>query len=125
MQATQPVVVETVFRKLGGREVLGQKVTSEADLARLRRELAAAPSMRPRVARRALRYIPSGEAAIVRYHRRPNSTVRRKMTTSHLIEMLESMRFVIGSQCLVRASHVTILPSTQCTVGPFDGSLNP
>src|SRR5450631_3284578 len=34
MQATQPVV-ETVFRKLGGREVLGQKVTSEADLARL------------------------------------------------------------------------------------------
>jgi hypothetical protein len=34
MSATQPVV-ETVFRKLGGREVLGQKVTSEADLARL------------------------------------------------------------------------------------------
>ena len=34
MQATQPVVA-TVFRKLGGREVLGQKVTSEADLARL------------------------------------------------------------------------------------------
>ena len=34
MQATRPVV-ETVFRKLGGREVLGQTVTSEADLARL------------------------------------------------------------------------------------------
>ena len=34
MQATRPVV-ETVFRKLGGREVLGQNVTSEADLARL------------------------------------------------------------------------------------------
>ena len=34
MQVTQPVV-EMVFRKLGGREVLGQKVTSEADLARL------------------------------------------------------------------------------------------
>ena len=34
MQATQPVV-ETVFRKLGGRGVFGQKVTSEADLARL------------------------------------------------------------------------------------------
>ena len=35
MQATQPVV-EMVFRKLGGREVLGQMVTSEAaDLARL------------------------------------------------------------------------------------------
>ena len=31
MEATQPVV-ETIFRKLGGREVLGQKVTSEADL---------------------------------------------------------------------------------------------
>ena len=29
MQVTQPVV-EMVFRKLGGREVLGQKVTSEA-----------------------------------------------------------------------------------------------
>ena len=34
MQVTQPVV-ETVFRKLGGREVFGQKVASEADLARL------------------------------------------------------------------------------------------
>jgi putative toxin-antitoxin system antitoxin component (TIGR02293 family) len=34
MQATQPVV-ETVFRKLGGQDVFGQKVTSEADLARL------------------------------------------------------------------------------------------
>lgn len=34
MQVTQPVV-DMVFRKLGGREVLGQKVTSEADLARL------------------------------------------------------------------------------------------
>jgi putative toxin-antitoxin system antitoxin component (TIGR02293 family) len=34
MEASQPVV-ETVFRKLGGREVLGQTVTSEADLARL------------------------------------------------------------------------------------------
>ena len=34
MEATQPVV-ETIFRKLGGREGLGQKVASEADLARL------------------------------------------------------------------------------------------
>jgi putative toxin-antitoxin system antitoxin component (TIGR02293 family) len=34
MQVTQPVV-DMVFRKLGGREVLGQQVTSEADLARL------------------------------------------------------------------------------------------
>src|SRR5215471_595389 len=34
MQVTQPVI-DMVFRKLGGREVLGQKVTSEADLARL------------------------------------------------------------------------------------------
>ena len=39
MQETQSVV-ETVFRKLGGREVLGQKVTSEADLARLVRRKA-------------------------------------------------------------------------------------
>jgi len=34
MLTTQPVV-DTVFRKLGGRRVLGQTVTSEADLARL------------------------------------------------------------------------------------------
>jgi putative toxin-antitoxin system antitoxin component (TIGR02293 family) len=34
MRATQPVV-EAVYRKLGGREVLGEEVTSEADLARL------------------------------------------------------------------------------------------
>ena len=34
MQATRPVI-DTVFRKLGGRRVLGQTVTSEADLARL------------------------------------------------------------------------------------------
>ena len=34
MRVTQPVV-DMVFRKLGGREVLGQNVTSEADLARL------------------------------------------------------------------------------------------
>ena len=34
MQATQPLL-ETVFRKLGGSDVLGRAVTSEADLARL------------------------------------------------------------------------------------------
>ena len=34
MQATQPVV-EMVFRKLGGHKVLRERVTSEADLARL------------------------------------------------------------------------------------------
>ena len=34
MQKTQPVV-ETIYQKLGGREVLGEEVTSEADLARL------------------------------------------------------------------------------------------
>ena len=34
MRVTQPVV-DMVFRKLGGREVLGQTVSSEADLARL------------------------------------------------------------------------------------------
>src|SRR5450756_1939727 len=50
MQATQPVV-ETVFRKLGGREVLGQKVTSEADLARL---------VRRRIPLRALIYVKRG-----------------------------------------------------------------
>jgi hypothetical protein len=30
-----PPIVETMYRKLGGREVLGEEVTSEADLARL------------------------------------------------------------------------------------------
>jgi putative toxin-antitoxin system antitoxin component (TIGR02293 family) len=34
MEATQSLV-ETVFRKLGGRDVLGERITSEADLARL------------------------------------------------------------------------------------------
>ena len=34
MRATQPVV-ETVFRKLGGSDVLGGEVSAEADLARL------------------------------------------------------------------------------------------
>ncbi|MGB7102351.1 MAG: antitoxin Xre/MbcA/ParS toxin-binding domain-containing protein [Xanthobacteraceae bacterium] len=34
MQATRPVI-DAVFQKLGGQEVLGQTVTSEADLARL------------------------------------------------------------------------------------------
>ena len=50
MQATRPVV-ETVFRKLGGREVLGQKVTSEADLARL---------VHRRIPLRALIYVKRG-----------------------------------------------------------------
>jgi putative toxin-antitoxin system antitoxin component (TIGR02293 family) len=50
MQATQPVV-ETVFRKLGGREVFGQKVTSEADLARL---------VNNRIPLRALIYVKRG-----------------------------------------------------------------
>jgi putative toxin-antitoxin system antitoxin component (TIGR02293 family) len=50
MQATQPVVA-TVFRKLGGREVLGQKVTSEADLARL---------VHRRIPLRALIYVKRG-----------------------------------------------------------------
>jgi putative toxin-antitoxin system antitoxin component (TIGR02293 family) len=50
MQATQPVV-ETVFRKLGGRDVLGQKVTSEADLARL---------VHRRIPLRALIYVKRG-----------------------------------------------------------------
>ena len=50
MEASQPVV-ETVFRKLGGREVLGQKVTSEADLARL---------VHRRIPLRALVYVKRG-----------------------------------------------------------------
>jgi putative toxin-antitoxin system antitoxin component (TIGR02293 family) len=50
MQATQPVV-ETVYRKLGGREVLGEEVTSEADLARL---------VRRRIPLRALTFVKRG-----------------------------------------------------------------
>ena len=50
MEASQPVV-ETVFRKLGGREVLGQKVASEADLARL---------VHRRIPLRALIYVKRG-----------------------------------------------------------------
>jgi putative toxin-antitoxin system antitoxin component (TIGR02293 family) len=50
MHATQPLV-ETVFRKLGGREVLGQNVTSEADLARL---------VHRRIPLRALIYVKRG-----------------------------------------------------------------
>ena len=50
MRANQPVV-ETVFRKLGGREVLGQKVSSEADLARL---------VHRRIPLRALIYVKRG-----------------------------------------------------------------
>src|ERR1019366_10093385 len=50
MQATQPVI-ETVFRKLGGQDVLGQKVTSEADLARL---------VHRRIPLRALIYVKRG-----------------------------------------------------------------
>src|SRR5271166_5432564 len=30
-----PPIVESMYRKLGGRQVLGEEVTSEADLARL------------------------------------------------------------------------------------------
>jgi putative toxin-antitoxin system antitoxin component (TIGR02293 family) len=50
MQATQPVV-ETVYRKLGGREVLGEEVSSEADLARL---------VYRRIPLRALTYVKRG-----------------------------------------------------------------
>ena len=50
MQATQPVV-ETVYRKLGGRAVLGEEVTSEADLARL---------VYRRIPLRALTYVKRG-----------------------------------------------------------------
>ena len=50
MQATQPVV-ETVFRKLGGRKVLRERVTSEADLARL---------VHRRIPLRALIYVKRG-----------------------------------------------------------------
>ena len=50
MRANQPLV-ETVFRKLGGREVLGQKVSSEADLARL---------VHRRIPLRALIYVKRG-----------------------------------------------------------------
>jgi putative toxin-antitoxin system antitoxin component (TIGR02293 family) len=50
MQATQPVV-ETVYRKLGGRAVLGEEVTSEADLARL---------VHHRIPLRALTYVKRG-----------------------------------------------------------------
>ena len=50
MQATQPLV-ETVFRKLGGREILGENVTSEADLARL---------VHRRIPLRALIYVKRG-----------------------------------------------------------------
>ena len=64
MQATQPVV-ETVFQKLGGREVLGEEVTSEADLARL---------VHRRIPLRALIYVkrggfPSRIARFSRSHR--------------------------------------------------------
>ena len=50
MEASQPVV-DTIFRKLGGREVFGQKVTSEADLARL---------VHRRIPLRALIYVKRG-----------------------------------------------------------------
>jgi putative toxin-antitoxin system antitoxin component (TIGR02293 family) len=50
MQATRPVV-ETVYRKLGGRAVLGEEVTSEADLARL---------VHRRIPLRALTYVKRG-----------------------------------------------------------------
>jgi putative toxin-antitoxin system antitoxin component (TIGR02293 family) len=50
MQATQPVV-ETVYRKLGGRAVLGEEVKSEADLARL---------VHRRIPLRALTYVKRG-----------------------------------------------------------------
>jgi putative toxin-antitoxin system antitoxin component (TIGR02293 family) len=50
MQVTPPLV-ETVFRKLGGRDVLGQKVASEADLARL---------VHRRIPLRALTYVKRG-----------------------------------------------------------------
>ena len=49
--AATPPVVDTVFRKLGGRRVLGQKVTSEADLARL---------VHRRIPLRALVYVKRG-----------------------------------------------------------------
>jgi putative toxin-antitoxin system antitoxin component (TIGR02293 family) len=50
MRATQPVV-ETVYRKLGGHAVLGEEVTSEADLARL---------VHRRIPLRALTYVKRG-----------------------------------------------------------------
>jgi putative toxin-antitoxin system antitoxin component (TIGR02293 family) len=50
MRAPEPVAA-TVYRKLGGRQVLGQEVTSEADLARL---------VQRRISLRALAHIKRG-----------------------------------------------------------------
>jgi putative toxin-antitoxin system antitoxin component (TIGR02293 family) len=50
MRAAEPVAA-TVYRKLGGRQVLGQEVTSEADLARL---------VQRRISLRALAHIKRG-----------------------------------------------------------------
>jgi putative toxin-antitoxin system antitoxin component (TIGR02293 family) len=86
MQATQPVV-ETVYRKLGGREVLGEEVTSEADLARL---------VHGRIPLRALTFVKRGgfsDQEIGRYVI-PARTQRHRMAKRQPLTVDESDRVV-------------------------------
>jgi putative toxin-antitoxin system antitoxin component (TIGR02293 family) len=86
MQATRPVV-ETVFRKLGGRKVLRERVTSEADLARL---------VHRRIPLRALIYVKRGgfsEQEIGRFII-PERTQRHRKAKRQPLTVAESDRVV-------------------------------
>ena len=101
MQATRPVV-ETVFRKLGGREVLGQKVTSEADLARL---------VHRRIPLRALIYVKRGgfsDQEIGRFII-PERTQRHRKAKRQPLTVEESDRIVrlMRIQALMRMFSAT------------------
>jgi len=86
MHSTQPLV-DTVFRKLGGQQVLGQKVTSDADLARL---------VHRRIPLRALIYVKRGgfsEREIGRFII-PERTQRHRRAKRQPLTVEESDRVV-------------------------------
>jgi putative toxin-antitoxin system antitoxin component (TIGR02293 family) len=86
MQATQPVV-EAVFRKLGGRNVLRERVTSEADLARL---------VHSRIPLRALIYVKRGGFSEQEIGRLiiPERTQRHRKAKRQPLTVAESDRVV-------------------------------
>jgi putative toxin-antitoxin system antitoxin component (TIGR02293 family) len=86
MPTPEPVTA-TVYRKLGGRRVLGQEVTSDADLARL---------VQRRISLRALAYMKRGgfSDAEIRQFVIPERTQRHRKVQRQPLTVEESDRLV-------------------------------
>jgi putative toxin-antitoxin system antitoxin component (TIGR02293 family) len=102
MRTPEPVAA-TVYRKLGGRQVLGQEVTSDADLARL---------VHRRISLRALAYIKRGgfSDSEIQQFIIPERTQRHRKAQRKPLSIEESDRLVRMTRIQALAEDVFVDP---------------